>query len=1824
MEEDDYSKLPIIDKCVHKLWKARFSGYENAADLFRKLDEESPEWNKYAGLIKNFVTDSNAPAQEKGLEAALAFVENCSSASKTVGDVMRGLVQKCVSAPKAKTKDLAIQLALKYIELEKQDVVLDELIKGTENKNPKISATCIHIINIALQEFGAKVINVNVVLKRLPALLEDRDKSVRDEAKACVVELYRWLGPSVQSHLTSLKPTQIADIEAEFEKQKQVEAKPKRTLKSQQINTKQNESTLPHILNAETDMVSCDIKIDPYEFLDPVDVLSVLPQNFYSQLEEKKWSERKEALEGLAMQLSAAPKIENADYSELLRALKKVIHKDANIVVIGVAIKCIAGLANGLKKNFNNYSSLIMPCLFERFKEKKPNIVTALRDAVDAVYLSTSLEQVLEDVISYLRNKNPNVKTEVAFFLARCFNKSSPVVLNKKLLKPLTSALLISLNDQDQTVRDSAANALGVAMMVTGEKAIGPFLSEVDNLKMTKIKECYETAAIEKSQQNTIAVETKTFKKSKAEIKQSVPKSSLSKCHESNPTCDVRMDDAEKLAAIIPQEIRSGLVGHDMDKISAYKKLKDFVEILEKSKCAGVLTFLYRDDIKQISGAEVKFARIDVINRIVNIIDIPKNVLEETVLEIGGCLHHKETADVASETLSKITKKFSLNCITKLLLSRNLEDHPILWAETLRWISSNVLKERDSVDSELLIEYGKKALNQSDALVRNAALALIGTLHMQAGKVDLKNDEFPPRYESGVLSRKTTSKNDRRNLPTANPVTGKCTKEDQVKYFEIQITEQLISDLMDKNWKTRSEAVVKLHSEVKKAGHIAPELGEVPPILAARLSDSNSKIAVATVALIESLAEGMGPNCKQHTSTFLPPLIKLVGDSKVWVRTAALSCLKKWYDIGGYKEFFEGDIIAEALKCGSPSLRTELWNFLSSRLPNIPPRTLSKEELISCLPTLFANIEDRNAEVRKSASDAVLGFMIHLGYNTLDSAYEAVKGNGNSNVKLLLEKTRGNLPANLTTSKNKPDTAKSTTSRTTKDRQSSSKNAKLSKSKENTRSTNARDKTETESDAMSLLPINNLKNQRVIDEQKLKTLKWNFTSPRTEYIDLLKELMISANINKNLIFNMFHNDFRYHLKAIDSLSDSLSSNDLIPLTCNLDLILRWLSLRFFDTNPSVLLKSLEYLNAAFSLLATNGYQLLDYEANSFIPYLILKFGDSKDSVRNSVRALFKQISNLFPVTKQFVFIMGGIKSKNSRQRSECLDHLGWIIENYGMSVCQPNVPFAIREISRHIADRDTNVRNAAINCIVAAYFLEGEKIIKMVGDIAGKDKCLLEERIKRVSRNRPYLSAKPINQINETAPEINVQEQTQPLENPEEKAEMSYEDLRLSGETVLISNSEDGNNLNSEQSVTLQSGKIKATGPLGLDQQFLDEIERDSLSVTQPQIVEVDIEFLKEPVVKPTIALNQATNVKPTLLQLTQKSSLQRVIIQISDSDIQKAYEAIRHIDMVLNTDKRIQLEGYVDLTVVQIVHQLTYLEHNCLPEDMTHYTAIFSFLMRLLNYPDLYLEITENSVYKLLHQLILFMAKRRLQGYDRQEMTVRTSNNLILRFIDQLNKTNILCALINLLYDSFSDSSVPSLYKDLVLKCLWKLNRAQPDWDLKLDYKRVLMHINIFFKEYPSSWWKMQESEIPLRTIRTILFTMVKIRGVQVQKIAKNLPEISQNGELYLYIKKLIRQSNNTITSEVQSSSKESTSEAKVELNSSQKLSTDIQEEVDQIFKKMGKGDANEIPDGVRKLYALKNAHPEININKFLATVSPSLKERIEMDLANIVQPNQ
>jgi hypothetical protein len=264
------------------------------------------------------------------------------------------------------------------------------------------------------------------------------------------------------------------------------------------------------------------------------------------------------------------------------------------------------------------------------------------------------------------------------------------------------------------------------------------------------------------------------------------------------------------------------------------------------------------------------------------------------------------------------------------------------------------------------------------------------------------------------------------------------------------------------------------------------------------------------------------------------------------------------------------------------------------------------------------------------------------------------------------------------------------------------------------------------------------KTKRMEDERTLKTLKWNFDVPRKEFVEQLKTQIETAGFNRTLMTQLFHDDFKFHInalviftKALDECADATISN--------LDLILRWLSLRFFETNPTVIHKAIDYMLALFNMLSARNYHLTDYEANSFVPYFIGKLGDPKDTIRKGFRQIIKQIAQSYAPVKVYNFLIQGLVSKNARQRAECLEELGQMIEILGISSFNPAV--TLKEIAKQIGDRDNSVRNAALNTITIAFQIAGEPVYKYIGKLNEKDQSMLEERIKRSSKQPPSIAA---------------------------------------------------------------------------------------------------------------------------------------------------------------------------------------------------------------------------------------------------------------------------------------------------------------------------------------------------------------------------------------------------------------------------------------------------------------------------------------------------
>ena len=342
--------------------------------------------------------------------------------------------------------------------------------------------------------YGVKIVEPKPALKALPKVFGHADKNVRAEASNLAVELYRWLREAMKTLFwNDLKPLQQQDLEKLFEGVKSEPApKQQRLLRSQQAAAA---VAPPAREDAEAEEEDTDqaAEEEVIDLAEPKDVIGQIPGDFHERLASAKWKDRKEALDVL-YEVAHVDRIKDGHWDEVIQGLSKSM-KDANVAVVTIAANCIDVLAKGLRKSFARYRGRIMAPVLERLKEKKQSIADALGQALDSVFASSGLSECLEDILEFLKHKNPQVKAETLKFLIRCL-KTTREAPSKPETKSIADAATKLLTESTEATRSGGAEVLGTLMKIMSERAMGPYLEGLDDIRKTKIKEYFDAAQV--------------------------------------------------------------------------------------------------------------------------------------------------------------------------------------------------------------------------------------------------------------------------------------------------------------------------------------------------------------------------------------------------------------------------------------------------------------------------------------------------------------------------------------------------------------------------------------------------------------------------------------------------------------------------------------------------------------------------------------------------------------------------------------------------------------------------------------------------------------------------------------------------------------------------------------------------------------------------------------------------------------------------------------------------------------------------------------------------------------------------------------------------------------------------------------------------------------------------------------------------------------------------------------------------------------------------------------------------------------------------------
>ena len=105
------------------------------------------------------------------------------------------------------------------------------------------------------------------------------------------------------------------------------------------------------------------------------------------------------------------------------------------------------------------------------------------------------MQDIVEDVLTSCKSKNPQVKEGTLNFLHRSL-KATLDAPGKDQVKPMAETLVAMLTDSAEPVRTAAAECLGTMMKILGERAFNPYIENVPEIQLAKVKDAFGRAEI--------------------------------------------------------------------------------------------------------------------------------------------------------------------------------------------------------------------------------------------------------------------------------------------------------------------------------------------------------------------------------------------------------------------------------------------------------------------------------------------------------------------------------------------------------------------------------------------------------------------------------------------------------------------------------------------------------------------------------------------------------------------------------------------------------------------------------------------------------------------------------------------------------------------------------------------------------------------------------------------------------------------------------------------------------------------------------------------------------------------------------------------------------------------------------------------------------------------------------------------------------------------------------------------------------------------------------------------------------------------------------
>ena len=662
-----------------------------------------------------------------------------------------------------------------------------------------------------------------------------------------------------------------------------------------------------------------------------------------------------------------------------------------------------------------------------------------------------------------------------------------------------------------------------------------------------------------------------------------------------------------------------------------------------------------------------------------------------------------------------------------------------------------------------VIDWCKASLGLTNPACKAAAAKLLGAMHAGVGPglLDFLGElkeaqkkaleaEFA-RNPFEVTEKVTRVVRASRSAPSSTEVSGDGLPRADVSAL---VTEKLIGDMGDANWKNRAAAVEAVGGILASAGfRIAPNTGDLMPALGKRFADSNRNLAANALAMANGkAAAAIGPAVaeRRHGHGLAAEMTRQMGDSKPSVRAAAAGALDAWVVAAGLEKTLpvvadkmvdlagkmSGDGKADALAwtlralaagdCGEGRRRARRRGGRRRRRPRGQQGAGAR---------CGGQGHGRGARARRAQA--------RDGDEPRDDRARGDEGGG-----ARVDKNKAGFVAG---DAGAPEPSSSPTLPRDRRRRASAASAVPPRGSHpcarrdrgpreaawRARRPPSRRRKRDPRPAAPAPPSPRRRQRRRRRSEPKKPVK--FETLRDDQLKLAE-----AELKTALAPYVPERRARAVVRdGLQSAHERRGAPRGVPghvargSSRNLDLLLRWVVLRFCEQAPNTqsLLRVLDLTRSLLAVVKAQGERLSDQEAALFLPALVDKSGHAMEAAREKFRAILRLVPGVFPASRAAGYYVRGLDSKNTKTRLEMLDALELLMERHGLDVVERGGSKAMAEVAKLADARErAPARAAALACLTCAYKVAGEDAWRHVGRVGPLVREALDDKFAKAAR----------------------------------------------------------------------------------------------------------------------------------------------------------------------------------------------------------------------------------------------------------------------------------------------------------------------------------------------------------------------------------------------------------------------------------------------------------------------------------------------------------